>query len=94
MSRFAVTINDDATVTWHGVDTGKCKVLAMNRESKLIALHTAGSYWWDNGGRHYGGARVNVHRFEDGPSPNEIFLTELFGELEWKPRGNVWRPEQ
>lgn len=91
--RFPITINDDGTVRWHGVSTGKTTVLAMNKEKKLITLHSAGSFWWDNGGKHYGGAKVNVHEYEEGPSPREIFLTELFGVLEWKPRGNEWRPE-
>ena len=92
--RFPITINDDGTVRWHGVDAGKTTVLAMNCDKKLIVLHTAGSYWWDNGGRHYGEAKVAVHEYEEGPSPREIFLTELFGVMEWKPRGNEWRPKQ
>lgn len=91
--RFAITINDDGTVTWHGVDADKTTVLAMNRDKRLIALHTAGGYWWDNGGKHYGPAKVCVHEYEDGPSEREIFLTELFGAMDWKPRGNEWRPK-
>jgi len=100
--RFAITINDDGTVEWHGVDAGKTTVLAMNEEKRLIVLHTAGSYWSDNGGRHYGEARVAVHEFEyakrsnpfNEPNPRELFLTELFGVMDWKPRGNNWRPKQ
>lgn len=92
--RFAITINDDGTVTWHGVDTGKTKVLAMNCDKQLIVLRMAGSYWWDNGGRHYNEAKVTVHEYEEGPSPREIFLTELFGVMDYKPRGNEWRPKQ
>lgn len=91
--RFAITINDDGTVEWHGVDAAKTTVLAMNTKKKFIVLHVAGSYWHDNGGKHYGEARVAVHEYEDGPSPRKIFLTELHGLMDWKPRGNKWRPE-
>ena len=95
MSRHAVTINDDGTLRWHGVDAGKTKVLAMNVKKKLIVIHSAGGYWWDNGGKHYGAAKINVHEYEEGPSPREIFLTELFGVLDYKPRGGEpWRPKQ
>ena len=93
--RFPITINDDGTVTWHGVDAGKTKVLAMNCDKKLIVLHVAGSSYWSGvGGQSYAGAHVNVHEYEEGPSPREIFLTELFGVMEYKPRGNDWRPKQ
>jgi len=91
--RFAITINDDGTVEWHGVDAGKTKVLAMNCDKKLIVLHVAGSRWSDNGGQHYGPASVAVHEYEEGPRPRKIFLTELFGVMQWKPRGNEWKPK-
>jgi len=93
MSGFAITINDDGTVRWHSVDAGKTKVLAMNEKRKLIVLHVAGSTWSDNGGQHYGAAHVNVHEYKEGPSHREIFLTELFGVMEWKPRGEKWTPK-
>lgn len=90
---FAITINDDGTVRWHGVDTGKTRVLAMNCDKRLITLHTAGSYWWDGAGKHYGEAKVTVHEYENSGNPRELFLTELFGVMEWKPRGGNWTPE-
>lgn len=93
MNGFAVTINDDGTVRWHGVDAGKTTVLAMNTKRKFITLHTAGGYWYDNGGKHYGGAKVCVHEYTETSRPREIILTELFGVLDWKPRGNEWRPQ-
>lgn len=92
--RFAITINDDGTVQWHGVDTGKTKVLDMNEKKKLIALHIAGHTTWHGVGRLYGEARIGVYEYEDGPSEREIFLTDLFGELDWKSRGAEWRPKQ
>ena len=100
MNGFAVTINDDGTVRWHGVDAGKTTVLGLNEQKRLIALHTAGGYWYDNGGKHYGEAKVCVHEFEyapttnpfKAPNPRELILTELFGVMNWKPRGNEWRP--
>lgn len=92
--RFAVTINDDGTLTWHGVETGKTKVMDMDEDNKLIALHIAGHTTWTGSGPLYGAARFEVHQYEDGPSHREIFLTELFGCLQWKPRGHEWRPKQ
>jgi hypothetical protein len=104
---FRITINDDGTVTWQGVDAGKTTVFAMSEKEQLITLHIAGGYWWDNGGRHYGETKVSVHRFEYAAVPNdvnppplkpqnsrELILKELHGVMSWKPRGNKWTPEK
>jgi hypothetical protein len=102
MSRgFDITINDDGTVTWRGVDAGKTTVMAISYKKNLITLHIAGGYWWDNGGRHYGEAKVAVHQFEYAPRPSpfiepdprKLILKELHGVMTWKPRGNKWRPQ-
>lgn len=93
--RFPITINDDGTVTWHGVDTGKTRVLARNKGQKIIVLHTAGSSYTSGQIQCYAPAKVTVHeyennaKFEDG---SQIYLKELFGILEYSPRSNNWTP--
>jgi len=93
VSRFPVTINDDGTVQWHGVDTGKTKVLAMSSDPKLIALHIAGHSFWSGRCQHYANAEIVVHKYEDGPNPRKIFLVELFGVMSWPARGDKWTPK-
>ena len=101
MSSFQIKINDDGTVTWQGVDASKTTVMAISYKEKLITLHIAGGCWWDNGGRHYGEAKVSVHNFEyaarpnpfNEPDPRNLILKELHGVMTWKPRGNQWRPK-
>lgn len=95
--RFPITINDDGTVRWHGVDTGKTKVLAMDGKEKLIVLHIGGHTFWSGRSRQYAKARIEVHRYTEGPSTRKIFLTELFGIMSWEPYplpGKKWRPRQ
>ena len=92
--RIPITINDDGTVTWHGVSTGKTRVLDINRKAGLIALHVAGHTYWSGREQLYSSARVHVHTFEETDDPRQIYVNELFGELEWMARGNKWRPEQ
>lgn len=92
--RFPITINDDGTVRWHGISTGKTKVLAMSDDPKLITLHVAGHNFWSGREQHYASAEITVHKYEDGPNPREIFLTELFGVMRWPARGSEWRPKQ
>lgn len=89
-----IRINHDGTVYWHGVDAGKTKVLAMNEDKGLIVLHTAGSYWWDNGGKHYDEAKITVHEYHETVHGYEYDLLELFGVMEFAPRGNKWEPKQ
>ena len=93
LDRFRIRIRDDGSVHWYGVDAGKTKVLAMNEDSKLIALHKAGGTFWHGVGlQSYSPASINIHQYEDTKLPDEKILIGLFGELEFKPRGNEWTP--
>lgn len=90
-----ITIKADGTVHWHGVETGKTKVLAMSSAPNLITLHVAGhTYWSSCYSRNYAPAEIQVHEYEEGPAPDKIFLKELFGVMRWKSRNSNWRPKQ
>ena len=91
MQGYPITINDDGSVTWHGVDTGKTRVLAMNKEQKIIVLHVAGHNYTSGQSQYYAPAKVTVHEYFE---EHEDYLTlkELFGVVEYSPRSNNWTP--
>jgi hypothetical protein len=90
-NKFRIRINDDGTVHRVGVEAGKTKVLAM--DNGLIALHVAGgTYWSGIGSRSYSPAHIAIHRYEETDLPDEFLIEGLFGELEFKPRSNEWKP--
>ena len=87
--RFKMDVLDDGSVRWHGVDTGETKVVADNRERKILALHIAGHSAQAGYKRIYGPAHYGIYEYEivavykDGIC---IEIDELFGVLHWDVR--------
>ena len=95
--RHKLDIYDNGHVQWHGVDTGKTKVVAHNVEKKIIALKIAGHKYWSCREQAYARARFNVYKYRFiGPFPKSrmfvkgitIEIDSLDGFLDWPVRGS------
>jgi hypothetical protein len=87
---FGITINGDGTVLWHGVETGKTKVLA--KDEKIVVLHTAGHNYQSGRDTLYAPATITVHEYDPTGCADIINLRGLFGLIEWET-SSKWRPE-
>lgn len=59
MLRHTATIFPDGSLRLDGYVPQKWRLLAIS--DKKIVIHSPGGHWWDNGGRHYGEARIEVY---------------------------------
>lgn len=55
----SATIYPDGRMLLDGFVPEKWRLLAIS--SSQIVIHSPGGHWWDNGGRHYGEARIEVY---------------------------------
>jgi len=55
---FSGIIRADGTIQYDGFTPMKARVVDINE--RFIAIHFAGDVYWDNGGKHYVAARIEV----------------------------------
>lgn len=66
---FSATINADGSMVLHGYERMNWRLLYIRGD--LLVFHSPGGHWSDNGGRHYGEARIEIKQIKSLRRGNE-----------------------